>query len=575
MGGSSSCPWKPFLMALVPLEDLLSGGRDKQHPVAVRAGRTYHFDEFAMAASSWRAAFAGFRGQSVALYFEEDSFDFACALFGAWHAGKRVFIPGDALPHTVANLAPRVDGFAGDFPTSTDLIQPRAATAEPWYPLDRTAQALVVYTSGSTGAPVAIEKRLLQLFDEVVALEAAFGSRLGDAFVHATVSHQHIYGLLHRVLWPLATGRPLGAERHAFPESMVAAVLANNPAVLVSSPAHLKRLPEELPWEAVRPRLRAVFSSGGPLPAQALPACRALLGQAPIEIYGSSETGGIAWRQRNDEDDAAWQALPGVLLRIEADTLALCSPHAGGEWETVPDRVRACPGGFELLGRADRVIKIEERRVSLTAMEEALVESMLLQESRAVALEGDRLTIGVVAVPTEEGWALVDRSGKRALASAIRARLASVVDAVALPRHLRLVWALPSDAQGKTRDDALRTLFDARRPDARLVARDGATATLRLTAPRTLPFFEGHFPDLPVLPGVALVEWAVLFGRELFVVPPDFLGIESLKFVRPIVPAMTVTLELAFDRARGLLTFQYASEAGRHAGGRISFGTRQ
>ena len=562
-------------MAFVPLEDLLSVRRDRQRPVAVRAGRSVHFEEFAAAVASWRAAFAASSGRSFAVYFQEDSFEFACALFGAWHAGKRAFIPGDVLPHTLANLASCVDGYAGDFPAGADPIRPCSATADPWHRLDRSAEALVVYTSGSTGLPVAIEKRLSQLFDEVVALEAAFGTRLGDAFVLGTVSHQHIYGLLHRVLWPLAAGRPIVTERHAFPESIVAAVMANSPAILVSSPAHLKRLPEDLEWEEVRARLRRVFSSGGPLPTKALPACRALLGQAPIEIYGSSETGGIAWRQRSDDDDAPWQALPGVALRIEGNALSLRSPHASGEWETVADRVRARPGGFELLGRSDRVIKIEERRISLTAMEEALDDLRLLQESRVVPIEGERLTIGVVAVPSEEGWALVDRSGKRALALAIRARLAAVVDAVALPRHLRLVWAMPSDARGKTRDDALRALFDARRPEARLLSQNGATAVLRFAVEGSLPFFEGHFPDLPVLPGVALVDWAVLFGRELFVMPPDFLGLDSLKFVKPVIPGTTVTLELAFDDARGWLSFHYASLAGRHAGGRILFGSRK
>jgi len=67
---------------------------------------------------------------------------------------------------------------------------------------------------------------------------------------------------------------------------------------------------------------------------------------------------------------------------------------------------------------------------------------------------------------------------------------------------------------------------------------------------------------------------AVLFGRELFVMPPDFLGLESLKFVKPVVPGTTVTLELAFEHARGCLGFHYASLAGRHASGRILFGSR-
>jgi hypothetical protein len=46
-----------------------------------------------------------------------------------------------------------------------------------------------------------------------------FGTPLGDAAIVATVSHQHIYGLLFKVLWPLSTGRAIHARSIAFPKS--------------------------------------------------------------------------------------------------------------------------------------------------------------------------------------------------------------------------------------------------------------------------------------------------------------------------------------------------------------------
>ena len=61
----------------------------------------------------------------------------------------------------------------------------------------------------------------------------------------------------------------------------------DDPAGLIASPAHLKRLPDMLDWTQVRGNLRTLFSSGGPLPLEALQACRALLGQAPVEVYGN------------------------------------------------------------------------------------------------------------------------------------------------------------------------------------------------------------------------------------------------------------------------------------------------
>ncbi|WP_239683740.1 AMP-binding protein [Stenotrophomonas maltophilia] len=130
-----------------------------------------------------------------------------------------------------------------------------------------------------------------QLAREVDALQAAFGAQLEGVQVHGTVSHQHIYGLLFRVLWPLAAGRLIHPRRF-FHEDLVGA-LAGTDTVLVATPAHLKRLPEQLDWASLHGRLRAVFSSGGPLPEEAARQVRQWLGVAPTEVYGSSETGGI------------------------------------------------------------------------------------------------------------------------------------------------------------------------------------------------------------------------------------------------------------------------------------------
>jgi acyl-CoA synthetase (AMP-forming)/AMP-acid ligase II len=62
--------------------------------------------------AGWRRAFAAQPGPDWVLYFD-DAVRFAAALFGAWHAGKRVFLCGDNLPQTLTRLQAQVDGFAG------------------------------------------------------------------------------------------------------------------------------------------------------------------------------------------------------------------------------------------------------------------------------------------------------------------------------------------------------------------------------------------------------------------------------------------------------------------------------
>ena len=589
-------------------------------PVAWRGGEPLSAADFASQVGAWRDLLATQPGARWAL-FVEDSFEFAAALFGAWHAGKTVIVPGDMQDDTVARLREVCDGSLGDLPgalTRPALAPARAAT---FAPLDREAVQLVVYTSGTSGEPLAITKRLAQLDAEVHALELRFGAlcdtglapvnlapetvAAGDAVsglprdadagaapvVWATVTHQHIYGLLFRVLWPLAAGRPFAAERLAFNEEIAQRIAG--PAVLVASPAHLRRLPDTVDWSAARAHLRAVFSSGGPLPPEAAESTLALLGVAPVEVYGSSETGGVAWRQRARHGDT-WQPLPGIEFRIEDGELRVRSPHlADMSWWRTSDRATPAGDGmdgFELHGRADRIVKIEEKRVSLTAMEQRLAASADIAEARVLMLADESSVVdvagvtmphavrpAVVAALTDAGRAKLQRLGKAALVAELRALLVAAVDRVALPRRWRFVDALPVNAQGKSTEALLGALFAAAAvsrplrplPKWRIVEPAHAQASLALSP--ELLVFDGHFPGAPILPGVAQVDWAIVFARERFAMPARFVRMEALKFSQPALPGMHVDLELHWNAATATLQFEYRSTAGRHSSGRVVF----
>ena len=595
--------------------------------LAWRGGEALSEADFARQVAAWRDLLAAQPGTRWAL-FVEDSFEFAAALFGAWHAGKTVILPGDMQDDTVARLRAASDGLLGDLPGA--LARPHLATrgrapAPSFAPLDRDATQLVVYTSGTNGEPLAIAKKLAQLDAEVRALELRFGTlcdtglapanlapetlAAGDAVpglsrdadvgappvVWATVTHQHIYGLLFRVLWPLAAGRPFAAERLAFNEEIAQRI--DGPAVLVASPAHLRRLPDTVDWSAARAHLRAVFSSGGPLPPEAADSAMALLGVAPVEVYGSSETGGVAWRQRARHGDT-WQPLPGIELRIDDGELSVRSPHLPdlAWWRTSDRATPAGDGmdGFELQGRADRIVKIEEKRVSLTAMELRLATSgdvaearvlMLADESPVVDVAGSVVPHAVrpaaVAALTEAGRAKLQRLGKAALVVELRALLLAAVDRVALPRRWRFVDVLPVNAQGKTTEALLGALFAppvearASRPTPRWRIAEAAHAQASLVLSPELPVFDGHFPGAPILAGVAQVHWAIGFARERFPMPARFIRMDALKFSQPALPGMHLDLELHWNAAAATLQFEYRSTAGRHSSGRVVFAETQ
>lgn len=541
--------------------------------------------DFLARVDAWQARLALEPGERWGLY-SDDSATFAAMLFGAWHAGKTVLLPGDMQPATLARLAAEVDGTLGELPgaSSDPPAPPEPPTRQP---LDLQRTRLIVYTSGSSGEPEAIAKSLAQLDAEMHTLQSAFSAVVdagGLPTVAATVSHQHIYGLLFQVLWSLAAGRPFLARRLDYLETLPAA-LAGGPGLLIASPAHLRRIPDEPALAACSAQLRTVFSSGGPLPPEAAAQSLARLGHSPIEVFGSSETGGIAWRQRAQHGDH-WCALPGVDWRIAGELLEVRSGHLpDAAWYTTSDRVQRLsdetqPAGFVLLGRADRIVKVGEKRVSLSAIERALLNDGdgWLAEVRALLLpgaDGHDARVAVVAVPAAAGRALLEQQGRRALSERLRARLLAHVERVALPRRWRFVHALPVNPQGKSTEALLAGLFDqtagSHRPPVEWLQREARQARLRVTPDAALAVFDGHFPGQPILPGVAQLDWAIGWGREAFPLPARFVRIDALKFQQVVPPGTVLELALDWSAERGALGFRYTSPAGAHASGKVIF----
>jgi acyl-CoA synthetase (AMP-forming)/AMP-acid ligase II len=563
--------------------NLLTSARPGEHIAIRRLTRSVSVGEFFCRVSAWRNLLAGDLRSSFALYLE-DGFEFASALFGAWQAGKTVLLPGDSLPATCVALRRKVEGFLGQFAPEWSPLNPRPqdmqGPAQDFHSLDPEFVGLVLYTSGTTGAAQPIPKKLRQLSREVATLEKQFGHLIGDADILTTVSHQHIYGLLFQILWPLSAGRPFHSRTCDFLEELLP-VLSGRDCVLVSSPAHLKRLPENSSLILSQKRLRAVFSSGGPLEFGISQESLRLLGQVPIEVYGSSETGGIAWRQQQTESNKDWTPFPGLSWRVDGETgvLKIRSPNLPDDsWFTTADQVEVKEDDrFLLKGRIDRIAKIEGKRISLNAIESQLKASPLVSDARVVVLEAKRQRIAAFIVLTDLGRRHLVESGKLAVNRVLRDLIRQSIEAVGLPRIWRYLEELPVNAQGKATQAELMKLLGAQAPRAlkprhRLIERDAGRAVVELIAPRCLPYFDGHFPGRPILAGVVQVDWAIAYGRQYFNLPPLFRGIQALKFQRVIPPELPLRAELIYHPVKGSLSFKLTSHLGTHASGRVIFG---
>ncbi len=86
---------------------------------------------------------------------------------------------------------------------------------------------------------------------------------------------------------------------------------------------------------------------------------------------------------------------------------------------------------------------------------------------------------------------------------------------------------------------------------------DARRAELCLRVDGDMFWFQGHFPALPLLPGMAQLDWVLLYGGELLAPGWRFSAVENIKFQRPIPPGTTLRLKLAWQAEQHLLTFSY------------------
>ncbi|MBO0759428.1 MAG: acyl-CoA synthetase, partial [Bradyrhizobiaceae bacterium] len=341
-------------------------------------------------------------------------------------------------------------------------------------------------------------------------------------------------------------------------------------AALVTSPAHLVRLGGISPLPPTR-RPSLVLSAGAPLADDAAQSAATVLGVPICEIFGSTETGAIACRRR-DGADAAWRPLPGVALESTEDgLLRVRARYVPGGEQVTSDRVDIeADGGFRFRGRIDSIVKIEGQRVSLPELEEHLRRLVWVADAAVVVLHGPTAQLAAAVVPSIAGASILAEIGAFRFGRHLRRALAETQELAGLPRRWRFVDALPRGMLGKRRASDIIDLFAqsdrtttglARPTDPELRAvrplADGAEFDLFISP--DLACLDGHFPDMPIVPGVALIDWAVKLAARHLSFPIENAQSFRVKFQRVIVPNTVITLSLRHAPPWSRLNFQYSS----------------
>ncbi len=420
-----------------------------------------------------------------------------------------------------------------------------------------------LFTSGSTGERKEIKKRLAHFSSEINILSQTWKVSENSLAV-SSVSHQHIYGLLFKILWPLLHKSPFYIDECLY-ENQLNRVIKQHPhSHLISCPAHLDAM-VKFPSNGFL-KGKTIFSSGAPLSLQTSEAIEKISGKAPIEVFGSTETGGIAWRKQTAS--AHWITLSTVEIKAdESGTLwvksAFCEEQ--NEWYETGDKADITSDkNFKHLGRKDSIAKVSGKRVSLNEMADRLASSEYISKCNVLVLQEKgqtkRESTAAIAVLSEKGKAELENLGRRKFSLKLKETLKHFYTPVLIPRFWRYIDEFPRNSQGKIQSSTLRLFFagyddqEKRFPRLRAILQSKESCILKFTIPKDCSFFEGHFNGLPILPGVAQIFWVQFYCEKLAGLT-NIKTINKLKFQRIIQPEEECLLKL--DIGNNTVNFQF------------------
>ena len=387
----------------------------------------------------------------------------AAALLAALSGGPPLLLPyafsEQALAETRQSIAfsialvdgprPLPEGVRAIDPATINATAPEPSAGRPCAP---DGHWIYLFTGGSTGKPKTWTKTPRNLLAEAAFLAHAFTVDQNDTIL-ATVPPNHIYGLLYSVLVPLLTSAQVCNQTPAFPNEIDSLLDRTGATILISIPAHYRALKNH---PVKRHRLRTAFSSAGALAPEDDQAFFDATGVTITEVYGSTETGGIALRRRTASQ-------PGLVpfscvdWRIDRESLHVRSDFLSPELETdahgfypTADRAEAeTTAGFRLLGRSDGIVKVAGKRVDLMNIQQ------LLQQTPGVT---DAYVFARKSGQGRENEILALAAGQTSAAE-LRTRLQQRLEPYALPRSIKVVAQMPVSAVGKYDRAPIEKLF--------------------------------------------------------------------------------------------------------------------
>ncbi len=450
--------------------------------------------------------------------FCDDYFEYAVNFFASIFAHKNIYLLTDKTRLEMLNfeyfLPEKPNAFEGVFDdkiNSNDI-------------------KINLFTSGSTGVPKNIIKTLKNLEIEAQATIDDFDLP-ENGIIASTTSSAHSYGLAFNFILPFYGNFSINREKIEFPEQF-------KPCdILISTPSFMEKLCkynfvfENLP--------KKIFLAGAKLKSEVYEYFARF--SDVIDIYGSTETGNIAYKRGGN----IFTLISGVDIELgENNQIVVKTPFCPFEKMPLSDIIeKVSDYEFLLKKRTDRLVKIQEKRISLDELETNLKTHPSVEDCYCM-LYDEKLCCAVVC--RDPGV----NDFKKYLS-----KFSEI-----LPKKWRILDEIPKTQNGKIDSAKLRKIFGMKLslPFVLNRSKNGKTFEINMMFKKNSNFFEGHFDGFPIVPGVVQLFYAKFFAEDVFNTNIENKECKKIKFSNVMKPETVVTLKLT--RKGNNLEFVYTAE---------------
>ncbi len=378
-----------------------------------------------------------------------------------------------------------------------------------------------LFTSGSTGIPKNIGKTLYNLQAEAQSAINEFNLTNNKYTIVSTTSSAHSYGFTFNFIMPMLAGFAINSQRIEFPEQLN----IKEEYILISTPSFLEKLA----------KYNFKFLNS---PAKILLAGAKLKDETyeyfseqsdVIDIYGSTETGDIAYKRGGDAftvfSDVDVDCTPNNQIIVKSDFFPQENQILNDVIKKVSNRK------FILQKRCDRIVKIQEKRISLDELENNLKKHPEIEDCRCLKYN-DKLCCAVVC------------KSPKIKNTELKNFISNYNEVI--PKKWRYLDEIPKTAGGKIDNEKLKRIFSSNLSMPFVFSRKitSENAEIEMLFKESSNFFNGHFENMPILPGVVQLYYAKYFADEVFGIKLSHKEARKIKFSHIIKPDIPITLRL-------------------------------